>query len=332
LQPIHLFEKFNWKRTDRRSLWMQEKLNIHKGRSEITNNYNNKLLLNSREYKIMLKPTIFENKKKGRDKLVRIINNLVKENYAVFELAKQEEKVRKTWYLDTKKKDLYYKNAFLLRIREEHDKESSNNVKGYEVTFKNRHPDRLLAASYDISNPDENPNPEFRKKEIKFEEDIITPFISKFSTSVKLDYEKLPILDKYRDLEFIFPNLDLNISPEKNLLIVNGFVADETSSTLGKLRFNDGSEASLQYSLWYRSKNKKSPVIAEFDIDINANESETSNKTLLEGFSLSLLNEVYNFYLGLQELDIDQSDDKGKKRKQSNSPKTKTQYAYDYKK
>lgn len=145
--------------------------------------------------------------------------------------------------------------------------------------------------------------------------------------------QDFPKKDKCRDLEFIFPNLDLDISPEKSLLIVNGFVAEEISYTLGKLKFNDGSEAMLQYSLWYRSKKKKSPVIAEFDIDIDANESETSNRTLLEGFSTSLLNQVYNFYLGLQEIGIDQSNNKGKKQQQpSSSSKTKTQYAYDYKK
>ncbi len=218
---------------------------------------------------------------------------------------------------------------FLLRIREEFD-EKSNNVKGYDITFKNRHPDRLLAVSYDVSNPTENSNPDSPKRERKFEEDIITPFISKFSTSVKLDYKRLPTLDKYQDLELMFPNLNLDIPPEKKLLVVNGFVAHETSYTLGNLKFSDESEVRLQYSLWYESKKRKSPVIAEFDIDVNADESGKSNKTLLEGFSISLLNQVYEFYHALQKEDIVQSKEKGKT--QSSSPKTKTQYAYDYKK
>ena len=58
---------------------------------------------------------------------------------------------------------------------------------------------------------------------------------------------------------------------------------------------------------------------------------EGPNRTLLEGFPISLLNQVYNFYQELQKVGIDQSKEKGSK-KQSNSPKTKTQYAYDYKK
>jgi len=235
--------------------------------------------------------------------------------------------------LDTKKKDLYDENMFLLRIREEFDKEN-NHVNGYDITFKNRHPDRLLAVSYDVSNPSVNSNPDFKKKE-KFEEDIITPFISKFSNSVKLDCKKLPPLDKYQDLELLFPNLKLDIPLEKKLFIVNGFVADEFSYTLGNLKFSDEIEVRLQYSLWYESKKRKSPVIAEFDIDINADESGKSNKTVLEGFSISLLNQVYEFYHALQKEDIAQSKEKekGKRKKtQSNSTKTKTQYAYDYKK
>ena len=93
---------------------------------------------------------------------------------------------------------------------------------------------------------------------------------------MKLDYERLPILNTYHDLEFIFPNLNLNISPEEKLKIVNGFVAHEIAYTLGKLKFGDESEARLQYSLWYESKKKKSPVIAEFDIDVNADVSGRS--------------------------------------------------------
>jgi len=47
-------------------------------------------------------------------------------------------------------------------------------------------------------------------------------------------------------LKLIFPNLNLNIFPEEKMRIVNGFVAYETSYTLGKLKFSDKSEARLQ--------------------------------------------------------------------------------------
>lgn len=238
--------------------------------------------------------------------------------------------IRKTWYLDTKKDELYKKNLFLLRIREEYDRDAEN-VKGYHVTFKNRHPDRLIAASYDVSSHKEISNLDLKKKpEIKFEEDIVTPFVSKFSSSVKMEFQSLPILTTYQHIEWILPNLHLNIPSERNLSIVNGFVAYEISYTLGRLRFNNGDEARVQYSLWFESKRKKTPIIAEFDIDIEANEKEKSGKNLIEGFSVPLLNSIYSIYQSLQKEGIVYYTDKVNKR--SKSPKTKTQYAYEFKK
>jgi hypothetical protein len=52
---------------------------------------------------------------------------------------------------------------FLPRIREQQDEED-NKVKGYDVTFKNRHPDRLLAASYDVSNSAEKLKQDSKKR------------------------------------------------------------------------------------------------------------------------------------------------------------------------
>ena len=277
--------------------------------------------LNSREYKIILKPDAFKDNKKGRDKLIHMIESQSRKQRGMFETA-IEENTRKTCYLDTKKEDLYDKNKFLLRVREEHKKENDG-IKGYSVTLKNRHPDRLIAASYDVSSHMDKPNPnlDFKKKEKKFEEDITTPFISKFSTSVNLDYEKPPELNKFQDLLSIFPNLKLDVPSNENLLIVNGFVAKEISCTLGKLKFNDGSEVRLQYSLWHLSK-KKTPVMVEFDIDVEAKEPSKSSETLFEGFPLFLLTQVYEFYQALQKKGI--ADFK--------APKTKTQFAYEYKK
>lgn len=74
----------------------------------------NKILIDSREYKIILKPNIFKDNEKGRDKLVCIVNKLAKKQYTVFEPAILEEKLRKTWYLDTIEKDrsLLWKHVF----------------------------------------------------------------------------------------------------------------------------------------------------------------------------------------------------------------------------
>jgi hypothetical protein len=287
------------------------------------------LSLDSREYKIILNPNIFKNHEKSRNKLIDIMNKHANAQQGILEVDEKLD-IRKTWYLDTKKYDLYDKNLFLLRIREEYDRDARN-VKGYDITFKNRHPDRLIAASYDVSNIKEISSLRLEKKpEIKFEEDIVTPFASKYSSSVKLDLQTLPILTEYQHLQSIFPNLRLDIPLERQLTIVKGFVANEISYTLGRLKFDDETEARVQYSLWYESRKKKTPVIAEFDIDIKVDNTEKSNKDLLEGFPISLLNSIYNIYQGLQKEDIARFKEKGSTH--SKSPKTKTQYAYEYKK
>jgi hypothetical protein len=68
--------------------------------------------------------------------------------------------------MDTSRYDLNAKK-FLFRIREE--KETNE----YNVTLKCRHHDRYVSALYDLSSPIKN-------MKTKFEEDIISPFVSKF--------------------------------------------------------------------------------------------------------------------------------------------------------
>lgn len=102
----------------------------------------------------------------------------------------------------------------VIRVRGEHDT-NTNRIKSYDVVIKNRYPNRLITASYDISKIMENSHLSMKKKpEIKFEEDILTPFVSKFPNSVKIDFQSLPNLAKYQHLESVLPNLHLNIPSE----------------------------------------------------------------------------------------------------------------------
>ena len=65
--------------------------------------------------------------------------------------------------------------------------------------LKNRDPDRSRAASFDLSGFQESANFEF--KENKFEEDIVTPFESKFSVSTKFESKKYPDFDTYKSIK-----------------------------------------------------------------------------------------------------------------------------------
>ncbi len=158
--------------------------------------------LNSREYKLILKADKFIHKEKGRKKIIDILKDHFEKQEGKFMVNDKKAEKKKVWYLDTKKHELNEKYNFLLRIREEYDE--SGRIQEYDITFKNRNSDKSEAASYDLSGFQAGSN--FKFKENKFEEDIITPFESKFSISTKFTSKKYPLLDTYKDIVDIFPN------------------------------------------------------------------------------------------------------------------------------
>jgi hypothetical protein len=62
---------------------------------------------------------------------------------------------------------------------------------------------------------------------MKFEEDITTPFTSRFSLSASYKIDQNPGFNKFKDLVSVFPRLDLGISADEELTKVNNFVAIE---------------------------------------------------------------------------------------------------------
>ena len=116
--------------------------------------------------------------------------------------------------------------------------------------LKNRDDDRHNALKYDLSKPKKTLN--YKKPEFKFEEDILTPFHSKFSASTNFESEQKPKIETWQDILYVFPNLlDLGIPSTESLLRVNGFMAKEFSYELGNIIFKDGNKAKTGISLWY---------------------------------------------------------------------------------
>src|SRR6478672_10886622 len=152
----------------------------------------------------MLEPSKFSDILKGIDKILEVIESKTGDDVK-FEKEVKEKKRRKTWYLDTIDFTLNYRHNFLLRIREEEV------TSEYETTLKCRHPDRYLSAFYDLSSPMEN-------LQTKFEEDISTPFVSKFSNSASFKENKKPDMSYFEDLMSIFPNLNVLDIPVKESL------------------------------------------------------------------------------------------------------------------
>jgi hypothetical protein len=267
--------------------------------------------INSREFKLMLDTTAFINRNEGIKKLSDILQFQLKNQNGEFEENDIEEKNRLTRYLDTSRYDLNAEK-FLFRVREE--KETNE----YNVTLKCRHPDRYVSALYDLSSSMKN-------MKTKFEEDIITPFVSKFSLSAEFQDKREPKFDTIEEFRTLFPKLNgLDKVPStESLKKVNNFEAMEISCKFGKIVFENKKDVNAYLNLWYISNEKKVPVIVEFTYNYSAKDPDSdSNGILLEEFPRSLVKEGDKLYLALQEhriVDLDVA-------------KTKTEYAYQYKK
>ena len=258
----------------------------------------------------MLKPSKFSDILKGIDKVLEVIECKTGDDVK-FEKEVKEKKRRKTWYLDTVDFTLNYRHNFLLRIREEEE------IGKYDTTLKCRHPDRYLSAFYDLSSPKKN-------LQTKFEEDISTPFISKFSNSASFEENKKPDMSYFEDLMSIFPNLNvLDISVKEPLKKVNNFEPNEISYKIGTLEVTDKKSVNLYLNLWYSTNSVKNslPLIVEFTFDYEAKKQSEKTESLLEEFPLTVARTTNYFYHLLQDKEI----------ADLNTTKTKTDFAYKHK-
>lgn len=181
-----------------------------------------------------------------------------------------------------------------------------------------------------------------KKSTIKFEEDIVAPHVSKFSTSVNFEENQEPEINNLEMLKTIFPGLNTQDLGNGVLEKVNNFDAKEISVKLGKISYNnnkdgedddDEDEIKTFLNLWYSPKNNKGkPVIVEFTYDYaaikkkeggNKQNKGKKEKILIEEFPFSLIRNTYQFYNSLQDRN---------KIVDLKSSKTKTEFAYKYKK
>lgn len=273
--------------------------------------------LDSRELKLILDPKRFQDLNSGIEKFQQIVKSEMDSLGGTFEKEKDiKMKHRRTWYLDTENFELKSKN-FFFRIREEEDEGD----KEYDVTLKCRHEDRYISADYDL-------NSSIKKDyEVKFEEDIIAPYVSKFSMSAKYKDSEKPEIHSIDELKSIFPGLHNHGLKEGKLKKVNDFEAKEISCKIGKILFdNDNSDEDNQIktdlNFWYLPNDGRIPLIVEFTFHYSAKKRKNdTDKLLMEEFPFSLVQNAYEFYHALQDSRIVDLE----------SSKTKTCFAYDYK-
>lgn len=210
-----------------------------------------------------------------------------------------EEKRRTVQYLDTAGFELQRQGA-IVRLRYE-----SKEKKPYKVMLKYRSPDRYLAASRDVSC-----TRDVDERDLKFEEDILPPFISKFSASVsfksvdpvafvaRTDHIKPDAVAG--QLVDLFPGLrNLGVSSEAPIRSANGFKAHEVVQYIGKLKVAD-TTLKLALSHWYLQESEEDfPLVTEFSFDYDLPE-EKQSKDKLEQFAPDLVRDADQLYDSLQ--------------------------------
>lgn len=271
----------------------------------------NNLPVTSREYKLMLNVNHFRDWQGVSAKFWSLIKAEVQNLQGTVFMEQEDTLRRQTWYLDTPDLTLRCQYGLILRQREEAD-----GKKKFKLTLKVRDPDRYIAANQDMTCT--------RKSKLKFEEDIIPPFNSKFSHSVSAKTKKLIEVTKLGDVGKLFPAVNTLLTPlETPVETVNAFKATEIVRYLGQIKFHDEPVIKLCNSFWYADDEESLPVVAEFsfDYDAPAEVDPGENPSHLEIYPLPVVTGAKTLFQQMQDKYPDWFDLKAT---------TKTAYAYQH--
>lgn len=239
------------------------------------------LPVTSREYKLMLNTDRFKDRNHGSQVFIGLTDFLISKEGGTIE-TQNEEVRRRTSYLDTPELALR-QQGFALRLREEKD--------GFQINLKYRASDRYISAAQDLSTTRPNKPP-------KFEEDILPPFISKFSHSVSVETTTAPDLRSMEQVTALFPGLkQIDIDPGTPVETINDFKAFEVVLKLRKFKFGEPRPLNASLSFWYLTENPDEwPLVGEFSFDYKA----TSDGDGLETYPPRIVEKAARFFSALQ--------------------------------
>jgi uncharacterized protein YjbK len=243
------------------------------------------LPVTSREYKLMLNVGRFEDRKKGTAGFLKLVEFLLdKEGAKIVPEKEPKKKERITSYLDTPELALRQK-GFSLRLRDE-----SGSGDGFQLNLKYRASDRYISAAQDLSKNGEG--------EIKFEEDVVPPFVSKFSHSATIESENNIRPTTMAAATALFPGLALlDIDAKTKIDTIKKFEAVEIVKRLCKFQFGNTREVKANLSFWYLPGNEESwPLVVEFSF---AYETKAA-KTELETYPIELVEGANRLFNSLQ--------------------------------
>jgi hypothetical protein len=268
----------------------------------------------------MLRTDRFQDRERGTEVFWNLVQFLLRKTGGTVIKPQRKEHERRTWYLDTKDRALRQR-GYVLRQRDQ-----ITETPRYKLTLKYRGFDRYHAAAQDISVSEavaqavaaEGGDAEV---ELKFEEDVLPPFASKYAHSVSIKTEAPPPVETVDQAVAVWPGLEaLGIPPGTLLQTVNGFTAREIARWIGKVRFAKKPNVKACLSFWYLPEHADDlPLAAEFSFDYDLADKDTIGPDTLEHYPRHLVQGAQAFFTALQ--------------KQSGwanlSGTTKTAYAYD---
>ena len=238
------------------------------------------LPVTSREYKLMLNSDRFVDRAEGAERFFKLIDILIRKQDGGIEKQTKEER-RHTSYLDTPHFALR-QNGFSLRLREEE--------KGFQINLKYRDADRYISAARDLTAS--------QPGKIKFEEDILPLFVSKFSHSNSVAFDTNPHFKTIKDVVSLFPGIaQLGIDGDTPVKTANNFRVLEVVRKLCKIQFDKTETIKASLSFWYLENDTGFPLVGEFSFDYDAAENNESD---LERYSLEVVEGAKAFFSAVQ--------------------------------
>jgi hypothetical protein len=253
-------------------------------------------LVTHREFKLLLKPDKFPNRR-----AVLLFNELLKRTADKLEVHYEpveslDSQLRIVQFYDTVSEDLR-KNKLIFRIRQ--IRESGWPDESWELTFKCRTPDYEKAAAFNT----DTTMTKLQKK--KFKEELIRgdspgTMVSIFSNNVIVEYPEIELEVPLSRLAEALPHLKkVGIDLSQTMSIVKGVKVFELQSTLGNLDFGHGVTAHTSLAVWARPiPDRFDPLVAEFGFSthvLGKDEKEAKGQQAADEFFKALQGPLHDY-------------------------------------
>ncbi|HET6276061.1 MAG TPA: hypothetical protein VFE16_09055 [Candidatus Cybelea sp.] len=230
--------------------------------SKVTDKSQAASLVTHREFKLLLKPEKFPNRRSLLAFNELLAKSAEKLGVRYEPVESLDSQLRIVQFYDTKNEDLR-KNKLIFRIRQ--IRQGGWPDESWELTFKCRAPEYEKAAAFDTDTTLSKPQ---RKK---FKEELIrgdSPgTIAKiFSNNVIVEYPEIDVEFPLSRLAHALPHLaTLGLDMNETLSVVAGAKIFEIQSTLGNFAFGRGVTAHATLAVWARPvPDRFEPLVAEF--------------------------------------------------------------------